>query len=759
LDDVVGGVASVAGGVRDSVLQTLARWARRMPGYELLCIVLGRDVVAGTPVTRSAAAIINGFLGLMPRGEELRQQLQQSGAIDRAGAWFDQEVPRLGITWETIRGLFSRAWDALGASDLLDPEGAWRRISGIFGPPLARLRDFALGAVTKVAEFVFEGALAIAGDAGGQVMAIIRRAGDVLTQILHNPIGFAANLVAAVRGGLSAFLSNIGTHLRNGLIGWLTGSLAGIVRLPAQFDLRGILGMAMEFLGLTWENIRPRIARVIGDRAMGLLERGAGIVADLARNGVSAITGRIAQFASGLVDTVMGGIRDWVTNSVVGAAITRLISMFNPAGAVIQAIIAVYNTIKFFIERAQQLGALANSIFDSISAIASGAIGNAVNAVEQALGRAVPVVLGFLARLIGLGDVATPVRNVMTRVRSVIDSALDRVIGWIAGVARRLGSALRGRRDGSRTAGQTNDLSAAIAAGTALLRAPNATPDSVRGQLGDLRRRHGLRAAELVADNASTFHIHVQRVDEDTPRVPLISQGTRVGILWRVQERVVAMQFDEGEQINVPTLASRGRLFELVNQALESAGMDLDEAKSFVNQIESSGLMSADRIVTMLHQFAHRGEGPRDPRSFLRKRLVSGSPTHAAFGGTPAPAERRSYGIDLGPNEAGEQRRGPLSSFALVFRESRPGQWESRAIQQQGPQRVLTGRDPVDVPTVHEYVWRGAGEPVAETLGTIEVDDDGTVVDVVDVSDNVPGGRPAFIRMMQEAGWPIHLRR
>jgi hypothetical protein len=71
----------------------------------------------------------------------------------------------------------------------------------------------------------------------------------------------------------------------------------------------------------------------------------------------------------------------------------------------------------------------------------------------------------------------------------------------------------------------------------------------------------------------------------------------------------------------------------------------------------------------------------------------------------------------------------------------------------------LTGRDPVDVPTVHEYVWRGAGEPVAETLGTIEVDDDGTVVDVVDVSDNVPGGRPAFIRMMQEAGWPIHLRR
>lgn len=444
LDDAVGGIASVAGGVRDSALQTVAGWARRMPGYELLCTVLGRDVVAGTPVPRSAVAIVNGFLGLMPRGDALRQQLQESGAIDRAGAWFEQEVPRLGLTWELIRGLFTRAWDALSAADLLDPEGAWNKISGLFGPPLARLRDFAVGAVTKVAEFVFEGVMTMTGGLGSQVMGVIRRAGDVFNQILRDPVGFAGNLVAAVRGGLGAFLSNIGTHLRNGLIGWLTGSLGGIIRLPAQFDLRGILGMAMEFLGLTWANIRGRIARLIGERAMGLLERGAGVVRDVAEHGIGALTGRIAQFTSGLVDTVLGGIREWVTNSVVGAAITRLISMFNPAGAVIQAIIAVYNTIQFFLERAQQLGALANSIFDSIAAIASGSIGNAVNAVENALGRAVPVVLGFLARLIGLGEIATPVRNVMTRVQTVIDSAIDRVVGWIAGLARRIGGAIRG---------------------------------------------------------------------------------------------------------------------------------------------------------------------------------------------------------------------------------------------------------------------------------------------------------------------------
>jgi hypothetical protein len=763
VDDVVGGLASVAGGVRDSVLQTLAGWARRMPGYELLCTVLGRDVVAGTPVPRSASAIIGGFLGLMPRGETLRQQLQESGAIDRAGAWFEVEVPKLGLTWDAIRGLFSRAWDALSATDLLDPSGAWDRISGIFGPPLTRLRDFAVGAVTKVAEFVFEGAMSMAGGLGSQVMGIIRRAGNVFNQILHDPIGFAGNLVAAVRGGLSAFSSNIGTHLRNGLIGWLTGSLGGVVRLPAQFDLRGILGMAMEFLGLTWQNIRGRIARVIGDRAIGLLERGAGIAADVMRNGLSAITGRIAQFTSGLVDTVLGGIREWVTNSVVGAAITRLISMFNPAGAVIQAILAVYNTVQFFIERAQQLGALANSVFDSIAAIASGSIGNAVTAVEGALGRAVPVVLGFLARLIGLGDVATPVRNVMTRVQGVIGSAVDRVVGWVAGLARRVGGALRGgtsptRAGADRGQGGAGDLSAAVSAADSLLRARGATPQSVRRDLGALQSRHSLRSAELVpAAGGGAFHIHVQRSEADTEPVPLLSGTSRVGVLWRVNDRQVTVQFEEGEAVNIPSAASRDRMFELVGRALDSAGMDLDEARNFVSQIESSGLLSADRIVTLLHQFAHRGEGARNPVLFYRKRMGEGAPTHAAFSGHPASSERRSYGIDQGVDEHGEQRRGPLSSIALVFRERQPGEWVSRAIQQQGPQRVLVGGDPQDVPTVKEYVWQGEGEPRAETLGTIEVADDGTVVRVIDVARSVRGGREGFIQMMRAAGWPMRL--
>lgn len=517
---IVGGVGSLVGGVRDRILGTLSGFARRMPGYDLLCVVLGRDVVSDRPVPRNAAAIIGGVLALIPGGAQMRENLQQAGAIERAGAWFDAEIPKLGLSWDAVRGLFRRAWDALGGSDLLSPAGAWQKIVEIFGPPLARLRDFAVAAGSKVLEFIFEGVLSMAGSLGGQVMAVVRRAGGVIQQIFRDPVGFAGNLIAAVRGGLSAFMTHIGTHLRNGLIGWLTGSLGGIIRLPARFDLRGILGMALDFLGITWQRVRGKLVTLIGERALGFLERGAGIVHDLVERGLGAIADRIAQFTSGIVETVLGGIREWVQNSVVGAAITRLLSMFNPAGAIIQAILAVYNTVKFFIERAQQLGALANSIFDSIAAIASGGVGGAIRLVEQSLGRAVPVVLGFLARLMGLGDIAGPIRNVMSRVNVVIDSAIDRVLSWIATSGRRIGGGALGgdgngnqRRDERPRQQMEADLQAGLAAADRLGN-NGLSPEEIRGRLSPIKTRYRMSSLELVIeatdDTKASIHFEGQ---------------------------------------------------------------------------------------------------------------------------------------------------------------------------------------------------------------------------------------------------------
>jgi len=512
LDDLAGGIASV----REKALGTLAGWARRVPGYGLLCVVLGRDPVTGAAVPRTPASLVGGFVSLIPGGQAMFENLQRAGAVDRAATWFADQVDRLGLTWDAIRGLFSRAWDALGVTDLLDPAGAWAKLAGIFGPPLERLRSFAAAAGSKVLEFVFEGVLSLAGSGGEQVMAIVRRAGDVLGTIVRDPIGFAGNLIAAVRGGLGRFLANIAGHLRTGLFAWLTGALRGAVALPGRLDWRGILGFALEVLGLTWAWVRSRLVRLIGEPVVRTLETAVDWVRSIVTGGLGAIADRILGFASGLLDTIIGGIRDWVANSVVGAAITRLLTMFNPAGAIIQAILAVYNTVQFFIERAQQLGALAASVFDSIGAIAAGSLGNAITAVEQAMARTLPVVLGFLARLLGLGDLATPVRNVINRARTLLDQALDKVVSWIAGVARRIASAIRGRHQqppadagapahDDRTPEQK--LRAVEAAGEeigALLDGPPIALEEVHRRLPAIRERHRLTSVELRVEGQRT---------------------------------------------------------------------------------------------------------------------------------------------------------------------------------------------------------------------------------------------------------------
>ncbi|MCU0329276.1 MAG: hypothetical protein MUE53_09820 [Chitinophagales bacterium] len=118
-----------------------------------------------------------------------------------------------------------------------------------------------------------------------------------------------------------------------------------------------------------------------------------------------------------------------------------------PVGAVIQSILAIYNTIMFFIERANQIMALLESITASIANIAAGNLTQAANFIEQSLARSIPVLLGFLGRLAGLGGLSDKIREIITRVQGVVDGAIDRVIDWIVAQANRL---FRGNREDNR---------------------------------------------------------------------------------------------------------------------------------------------------------------------------------------------------------------------------------------------------------------------------------------------------------------------
>jgi hypothetical protein len=470
------------------ILSPVVQLASGIPGYPLLKVILGKDPISETPVERNPTNLIQGVLSLVPKGQEFFANLQQSGAIDKAYNWFNEQIAKLNLTWETIKGLFKRAWDSLGMGDLVSPSGAFEKIKNVFTEPIGRIKTFAVNAGTKVMEFVFEGVM---GGGGAKVMEIIRNAGGVFNTIISDPIKFVGNLVGAVKGGFQQFSGNILTHLKNGLVGWLFGALAGAgLTLPAQFDLKGIVSLVVQVLGLTYQRMRGMLVKLIGEPKVAKLEKAFDFLMMIVDQGLGAAWEKITEFVGGLQEMVMGGIREWVQNSIITAAITKLLSMFNPAGAVIQAVMAIYNTIMFFIERGSQIAALGEAVFSSIGTIAVGNIAGAATYVEQTMGRTLPVVISFLARLIGLGGISEQIKNVIKKIQDPIETAMNKVANFIV----ENGKSLLGKGKGTNTADADPEHDRKVKEGLAAID----TADRQHRQEGKIKKQDAQEVASVV---------------------------------------------------------------------------------------------------------------------------------------------------------------------------------------------------------------------------------------------------------------------
>ncbi|MFD0119444.1 DUF4157 domain-containing protein [Streptomyces sp. NPDC058320] len=425
--------------IRTTLLEKLSAWAKEQHGYLLLTFVLGRDPVTAEPVERAPKIFVRAVLDLVDGGDRIYENLEKSKTIERTVTWLNAEITKLDLSWEKIKDLFARAWNAFTVLDLLRPITLIEKIAVIFLPPAKRVIVFAAAAGKKVLEFIFEGAMLLAGPVGEQIVRIVRKVGDTFKQIVADPVRFIGYLVQAVKSGFAQFGKNIWQHLKTGLIEWLVGGLDGAgLALPKVWDLQGIVSIVLQVLGVTYAKLRGKLVKVLGEERVTWLERAFSFVVTLATQGPAAAWQRIVEAIGSLWDLVIGGIKEWAVTKIVTAALVKLVSMLNPAGAVIQAIIATYNTIAFFVERIKQILVLVEAITDSLANIATGKLSQAADFVERAMARAIPVILGFLARLIGLGDVGGAVKRVISGVQKRVDKAIDAVVDWIVGQAKRI---------------------------------------------------------------------------------------------------------------------------------------------------------------------------------------------------------------------------------------------------------------------------------------------------------------------------------
>ena len=385
-------------------------YLKQMDGViERVANIVGRDLSAAKQRIAKGRSEIAAYVKSLPK------DLQKVGsdAASEIGDRFDQLE-------SDVKDKENQVVDTLATKYVEARKGLDERIEALQAENRG-LVDKAIGAIKAVINTIRQLASMLAN--------VLARAASVIGDIIGDPVGFLGNLISGIKGGIDRFFANIGAHLKKGLMGWLFGQLgdAGI-ELPDTFDLKGVVKLLASIFGLTWANIRNRIVLQIGEKAMVAVEKGVEIFTIIKDQGVAGLWDKLVEKIGDIKAMIMEQLEDFVITRIITAGITWLISLLNPAAAFIKACKLIYDVVMFFVNNAERIAQFVNTVIDGIVDIAKGNISTVVTKVENALGQMVPILIGFIASVLGIGGIGEKIRSIIQAIQKPVNKALDFLI-------------------------------------------------------------------------------------------------------------------------------------------------------------------------------------------------------------------------------------------------------------------------------------------------------------------------------------------
>jgi hypothetical protein len=300
-------------------------------------------------------------------------------------------------------------------------------------------------------------------------MLLMKVGGAVLRGIVKDPSGFLGNLVDAVKSGFSMFAEHIGKHLRDALVGFVTGNLKDVgVSANGESGPGGIGGIILQVLGLSPAQMKEKVAVKLGIRDPSVLDKAWSTVKTLFTDGASALWGKIKETAGDIRDKVESEMKEWIGFQIVKAGLKWILSLLSPVSALLRAIKMIYDVMNFFVSNLDRIIDLVNGVLTSITAVVAGNIAAAAKFIENSAAKGLSLLLGFLASLLGLGGVGAKMQSIVQRVRSIVDRAVDRILNallapfrWVA----RKGAPLvaRGRAAAKRAGAKVKGVATKVA--------------------------------------------------------------------------------------------------------------------------------------------------------------------------------------------------------------------------------------------------------------------------------------------------------
>ncbi|MEI9852765.1 MAG: hypothetical protein WDN24_20045 [Sphingomonas sp.] len=217
-----------------------------------------------------------------------------------------------------------------------------------------------------------------------------------------------------------------------GFLSWLLGDLKD-VQIPKDLSLKSIITFFLQIMGITWPNIRKIIAKKIGEKNVALIEKVWSLVSLLMDKGPEGIFEMIKEKLDpqAIVDQVVQMAVEYMVTAIAKQVAVRIALLFNPAGAILQAIEAIYRVLKWVFQNAARIFTLIETIVNGLADIIAGNVGGFANAVEKGLEMLIAPVLGFIADYFSLGDLPRMVAKQIKGFREWILGMIEKAFDWV----------------------------------------------------------------------------------------------------------------------------------------------------------------------------------------------------------------------------------------------------------------------------------------------------------------------------------------
>ena len=400
-----------------------------------------------TDISRDLNAVIEDCQAIIQQARDDIDEIVTS-LPEELQAWAQGEAARLGTELDALESQVTETQQTLN-QDLIDRSNA--AVQEV-RERVHELREAAKGVVGRIADaiaaflddparFIIDGLLRVLGIPPTNFWALVDQLGNVIDGIAADPMGFANNLMAGVGQGFQQFFGNFPVHIGQGLFAWLFSKMgeAGVT-MPRDFSIPSIVSLVLDIMGINWQRIRMLLARHIGEQNVAHIEQAYDIITTFVARGPLGLVELMREQLdpASIVNMIRETAIRYLMESIVTRVAARILMMLNPAGAILQAIEAIYRVLSWIYENAARIFTLIEAVVNGAAQVLAGNVGGLAGLVEHALvGLMVPVI-DFLADYLGLGGIPEAIRDLVMGLQARIERILDRVIGFIAEKARTL---------------------------------------------------------------------------------------------------------------------------------------------------------------------------------------------------------------------------------------------------------------------------------------------------------------------------------